>query len=167
MLEKTLKQRGKACGPCSGGTPSPQGQEVMEIASEDARRERGEWAGGTRTPEGQLRVRDRLACAVLATQLGPPHLPQPGAGLLARAAGTMDDGCGVGGSELVLSFSLPSCSLSPDARKQLRLQESQEAFSETLQRVPQPALIRPQVPAALLPLPVICGTSGRRGNREP
>lgn len=24
MLEKTLKQRGKACGPCSGGTPSPQ-----------------------------------------------------------------------------------------------------------------------------------------------
>ncbi|KAI4538178.1 hypothetical protein MG293_011581 [Ovis ammon polii] len=156
MLEKTLKQRGKACGPCSGGTPSPQGQEVMEIASEDARRERGEWAGGTRTPEGQLRVRDRLACAVLATQLGPPHLPQPGAGLLARAAGTMDDGCGVGVR-----------SLSPDARKQLRLQESQEAFSETLQRVPQPALIRPQVPAALLPLPVICGTSGRRGNREP
>ncbi|KAG5201554.1 hypothetical protein JEQ12_004317 [Ovis aries] len=148
MLEKTLKQRGKACGPCSGGTPSPQGQEVMEIASEDALRERGEWAGGTQTPEGQLRVRDRLACAVLATQLGPPHLPQPGAG---PPTGQV----------------LKEISLSPDARKQLRLQESQEAFSETLQRVPQPALIRPQVPAALLPLPVICGTSGRRGNREP
>ncbi|CAM9477073.1 unnamed protein product [Rangifer tarandus platyrhynchus] len=41
-----LKQRGKAFGPCSGGTLSPQGQEVMEIASEDAQRERGEWAGG-------------------------------------------------------------------------------------------------------------------------
>ena len=25
MLEKMLKQRGKACGPCSGGTLSPQG----------------------------------------------------------------------------------------------------------------------------------------------
>ena len=24
MLEKMLKQRGKACGPCSGGTLSPQ-----------------------------------------------------------------------------------------------------------------------------------------------
>ena len=53
----------------------------MEIASEDARRERGEWAGGMQTPDGQLRVCDRSACAVLAAQLGPPHLPQPGAGL--------------------------------------------------------------------------------------
>ena len=53
----------------------------METASEDAQRERGEWAGGTQTPDGQLRVHDRLACAVLAAQLGPPHLRQPGAGL--------------------------------------------------------------------------------------
>ncbi|MXQ91540.1 hypothetical protein E5288_WYG001764 [Bos mutus] len=58
-------------------------------------------------------------------------------------------------------------SLSPDARKQLRLQDSQEAFSETLQRVPQPALIHPQVPEALLLLPVINETCVIRGNKEP
>ena len=65
----------------------------------------------------------------------------------------------------MLSFSLPFCSLFPDAHKQLRLQESQEAFLETLQRVLQPALIHPQVPAALLLLLVISETSVRRGNK--
>lgn len=74
----------------------------MEIASEDALRERGEWAGGTQTPEGQLRVRDRLACAVLAAQLGPPHLPQPGAGMDPRPSpSSVKWGCGDAGTRML------------------------------------------------------------------